>query len=156
MKVAIAMLKDAIARGEKKFTFPTADELNAVEPDGYEFTVLYKGGEAVVTKCEIFGDEEHFDNSVYRELMFYHPDDKIGWRIHTADGKLVAAGIDEHDIYKFLATKANVEPCSDNRQDKPQTPTADAPTISYRETRRSLRQLRIQFRQRVNQNRLRR
>ena len=90
-----------IKRGACTIDTPPSDD----EPDGYEFTVLYQGGEAVVTKCEIFGDEEHFDNSVYRELMFYHPDDKIGWRIHTSDGKLVAAGIDEYDIYKFLCAK---------------------------------------------------
>ena len=75
MKVAVGMLQDAIARGEKKFTFPTADAPPKLTAD-------------IAEQCDLINEAAH--------------------------------------------------------------------KMSYREARRSLRQLRIKFRQRVNQNRLRR
>jgi|GEM_PF-6638257 len=74
---------------------------------GYVFSKIFADGEVINTSCKIIGDENNFDNSVYREVVFFDPERFASWELKTADGKLLAKGNSKNDAYKFLATETD-------------------------------------------------
>ena len=85
------------------------------EPKGYIFTkTLIVTGcsrdsahhselEHIDTYCQILGDSEHFDGSIYRETVFFNSDHAHSWAVKTADGKVIISGTSKPDFNEIKA-----------------------------------------------------
>lgn len=108
------------------------DEVNTATCNGYIFTTYstrtgfdsngYTNDvESIEIKCDTLGNADTFDG-LYRELTFFNEDNKSGWEVKTADGKILAKGTTEADAIKARGIICNggsieTETATDNNEE---------------------------------------